>query len=305
MKKYWKRTLKTLFLVIIAFSCYYFPKSYEIKEIISECPLIEITRNNNGIVDLLHYVGLFCLVLAVWLWKDLLKINQIGFIGGNEPEPSSPEAVSKSLKVEFDAINSNKIKSTEFLTNRITEQKNAIIQIFESNYANISNVEILSKKLNLPNETIERLLFELQKDGIVRKDIFPGTLKANYSLKKSFVNWSIDKFIKSEIKAPEKFISDIRYFRFENKFDIDAIIETTDFTYIVEVKSINRFIDSNVIERGIKQLLTMEENYKSVKPIKLVLIYTLHKDFNENIESLKDEYTDIKDNLDTYFYKYE
>jgi len=304
MKKYWIRIIKTIILAVIAFACYYFPKEIEIKETITQKPLVEITRNTNGIVELLHYIGLFCLVFLVWLWRDILKINQIGIIGGPEPTPSKPDDVSKSLVDSNEHKEVEILKVTDFKNSKIIEQKNAILQVMDENDAKLTNVNILSTKLRLSKNKVEELLFELQKEGKVRKDIFPGSLYANYSRKDSFVNWAIDKYIESSIKKYENVLSDVRYFRILNKYDIDAIIETQSTTCIVEVKSISKYIDSKVIEKGIKQLLTIEEGYKASKPLKLVLIFVIHKDFDNEIDGLKTDFFDIKDNLKIEYYRY-
>lgn len=305
MKKYWLRIIKTAILAAIAFTCYYFPQEIEIRETITQNPQVEITRNSNGIVELLHYIGLFCLVFMVWIWRDILKINQIGIIGGSEPTPSLPDDVSKSLIDINDNRESGTLVTSSLENTKINEQKNAILQVMEENYAQLTNVTILSSKLGLSRNQIEELLFQLQKEGKVRKDIFPGTLKANYSLKNSFVNWAIDKYVETVIKTNEKVLSDVRYFRIINKYDTDAIIETQSTTYIIEVKSINKYIDSKVIERGIKQLLSIEEDYKTSKALKLVLIFVIHKDFDRDIDNLKTEFIDVKDNLEIQYYRYE
>lgn len=305
MKKYWIRIIETIILALVAFACYYFPQEIEIKETITVNPQVEITRNSNGIVELLHYIGLFCLVFLVWLWRDILQINQIGIIGGAEPLPSKPDDVSKSL---IDNNENKKIKKSKFdgfEDSKINEQKNAILQVMDGNFAKLSNVTILSTKLGLPKSQIEELLFQLQKEGKVRKDIFPGTLNANYSLRNSFVNWAIDKYVDTVIKKDDKVISDVRYFKILNKYDTDAIIETQTNTCIIAVKSISRYIDNKVIERGIKQLFSIEEDYKSSKPLILVLIFVIHKDFDKDIDNLISEFVDVKDNLEIVYYRYE
>lgn len=297
------KILLTFFLIIIAFSCYYLPKSYDITKTLCNEPKIEIKQSIDGIAVFLRYIGLFCLVLSVWIWRDLLKINQFAFFGSKEPTPSNPDDVNKGLIINFEPPYIQKQTNSEaFKQNKLQEQKNAIIKIMGDNPANISNVSLLSNKLALTKEEIEQILFELQKDSIIRKDIFPGTLKANYSLKNSWLNKAIDRFIKSIITSEERLLSDIRYFKIQGKYDLDAIIETIYYTYVVEVKSINRYIDSKVIERGIKQLLEIEQSFKTVKPLKLVLIFVLHKDFDLDITDLKNEFDDVKDNLELLFY---
>ncbi len=291
-------------MIAIAFCCYYFPQSYDITKTFGNNPKIEIKQEYDGIETFLQYIGLFCLVLSVWIWRDLLKIDQIVFMGGKGPTPSSPDDISNGLNIEFELTQKKKQTET-FEQNKLQEQKNAVIQILNENPAAVSNVTLLMHKLELSKENIEELLFELQKDRIVRKDVFPGTLKANYSIKNSWLNKTIDKFLKSITTGEEKLLSDIRYFKIQGKYDIDAIIETNYYTYIVEVKSASRYIDSKVIERGLKQLLEIEQSFKAIKPLKLVLIFALHKDFDKDITELQNEFDDVKDNLDIYFYKNE
>lgn len=293
MKKHWIKIALTIFLLGAAFICFYFPDAVEITETVCSNPNIEQKTNNYGFIKLMHYIGLFCLVFSVWIWREILKIDSIGIIGGSSLRSADPKVFNKNLSHES---KSNSV-DRDFKENELNDAKKAIVQIMRESYSSVTRITLLSSKLKIPRNTIERCLFQLQIEGIVRKDIVPGTLVGNYSLSDSWLNRAIDDFRSNLIKSKVKVVSDLRYVKINSNREIDALIETEQNNYVIEIKSISKHIDSKVIERGIKQLLVIEEDFKSQKPLQLVLIFVLHRDLDLDIGAHLEEYDDVKDNL--------
>ncbi|MFZ0472289.1 MAG: NERD domain-containing protein [Bacteroidales bacterium] len=305
MKKNLGKIVLTISLLLTAFSCFYFPRSIEITETLSANPLIQQKTDNTGFIKLIQYIGLFCLVYSVWIWRRLLKISTIAFIGGNGVQIADPESIDRSFHQELQIQNTTSQTKSKYEIHKRQEQKDAIVKVMNESYTSVTRISILSSMLNLPKDTVEKCLFELQMEGIVRKDIVPGTLIGNYSLKDSWINRAIDNFKNRLIQNEERVISDLRYVRTKHNREIDAIIETDQNIYLVEIKSISKHIDASVIERGIKQLLLIEEDYKSQKPVQLELLFVLHKDFNLDIDTYLKEFIDIKENLNISAFRLE
>ncbi|MEN8229311.1 MAG: hypothetical protein ABFS38_14225 [Bacteroidota bacterium] len=301
MKKIWIKILLTIALIVIAFACFYFPKAIETTRTISVDPIVAMKTDNSGFIKFIQYIGLFCMVFSVWIWRNLLKISSVGFIGGPDIKSGDPETIDSNFKKESISEPEVPPTNTEYEKHKLDEKKRAIINLMEESYTSITRISSLAHKLKLSKGIIEMCLFELQRDGIVRKDVVPGSLVGNYSMTDSWINRGIDNFRNTLNGRNEAIISDLRYLQIRN-LDIDALIETDNHNYVVEVKSLSKHLDSKVIERGIKQLLNIEEELKSKKAVKLVLLFVLHKDFDLNIDHLEDEFSDVKDNLEiTYF----
>ena len=296
MKKYLMRLILSVILLLAAFSCFYFPMSNEITKEVSVTPKIETKTDNSGYVSFFKYVGIFLLVYSVWIWRDILKINQVGQIGGPPLEPSDPNKISKN------SLNETLSPKDDFLKNKMEEQQGKIMEILKQNPANISNTTIISRELNLSMDVTERLLFEMQKKGLVRKHSYPGSLKSNYSYSDSEENQTID-FVRQKIEKKEQIIEEYRYVTIQGNVQVDCLFNTEKFTYIVETKLIHVHLDSQVIDRGIRQLLAYEAEIKSPKPLRLVLSLGISKSFSGNYRDILTEYKDVQANLELYAFR--
>jgi hypothetical protein len=92
MKNNFEKFTISLIIVILSFLCYYFPTKSIVSTVYNQLNQKTVTIENDGTKLFFNYIGLFLLILAGWIWRKELKINQFGFIGGNDIEPTDPEA---------------------------------------------------------------------------------------------------------------------------------------------------------------------------------------------------------------------
>ncbi len=90
-----KRIVLTIIFIAIAyFSFSYRPASKSVTYRVND---EQITTTSDGSAKFFEWVGLFCLVVAVWFWRKELKATGIGFLHGPEPdiEQQSPQDLQK------------------------------------------------------------------------------------------------------------------------------------------------------------------------------------------------------------------
>jgi hypothetical protein len=296
--KYFKKVIVTIFLIAASVACFIIPNKtinqteFQVSEKLKQIKISE----KNGLKNLLEYVGLFFLVIAVWQWRKEFGFDSFGFISrhpeisGTNPEnrdsdendipPRPPSSPLGSRIHEFKTSESGEFENFE-----IQEKINEIIAILNQNPNAITNATIISRKLGVSRQTAERYLFELLKNNLLRKDTYPGSMSSVYSLVNSTDNRAIDFFIQEIIPKDEKVISDYRYVRLRSRYEIDAIIKTEKTNYIVELKYSKTESDI-LLNRGIEQLILIEEQIK-IEPIELILIIVTLK--------LKNKISEVKE----------
>jgi Uncharacterized conserved protein len=306
--KYIAKTLLSILLLTAAVFCFVLPqktinqKEYQVS---SKHKTVRISEND-GLKNLMEYIGLFLLVITAWQWRKELGFDSFGFISkqpeitGTDPDdrdndvgdiaPDSPTPPPLSSRT-FQTITSDE----EYQNFQLTEKLKEIISIFENNPNSITNVSIISNKLGVSIPTAQRYLFELLKRNIIRKDTFPGSRSSVYSLVSSLDNRAVDHFIETIIPKDEKVISDYRYVRLKSRYEIDAIVKTDRTNYVIELKY-NKRGTTQIFNRGVEQLMKIEE-YLEMEPIDLVLLLVTPKEYIKSIEQYSIE---GKRNLKTY-----
>lgn len=298
--KIWKSTLSVLFTGL-SFLCFYFPTKSITSVKYKDRHEKTITTEEDGTKLFFNYIGLFLLIMSIWIWRKELNINQFGFISGNDIEPTAPENLPKKPLPDtpktINPDNSENLiyNTTDFETLKVQELKNNIISYFKQRPDGLTNARILATKFGYSIYTIQRVLFELMKENIVRRDTYPGSGKANYSYSSSIENRAIDDFAKH---LNTEILSDNRYMRVSQRFEVDAIIQTSLMNYVIEVKRMEN-ISIKRVDDAIKQLLTVEEHIK-LSPLKLVLI--IATDQKTEMHTLN-EYQSIA-NLTIYIFEY-
>ena len=88
------RTFLTAALVAGAYGLFLLsPGSRTTTETVDETTTI--TTVTTGGKEFFEWVALFCLALAVWLWRRYLNITSIGVLGGPTIEQQTPEEVER------------------------------------------------------------------------------------------------------------------------------------------------------------------------------------------------------------------
>jgi len=302
--KYFLKSILTIALVIGSYFCF----TSEKKEIVQKETQVTQSykrttiKEDDGFKKFLEYIGLFLLVVAAWQWRKEIGFDSFGFIskqpevkptnpedrvndeGDIPPEPTPPDILPPILK--FEQSTSGKFESFKF-----NENLKKILNIMNKTPNSITNTTIISNKLGVTRHTAEKYLYELLKKKLIRKDTYPGSRGSIYSLSNSLDNRSIDYFINKTLSKRE-IISDYRYVRLKNKYEIDAIIKTSKSNYLIELKYISKY-NRNIINRGIYQLLKIEEEI-DIEPLSLVLLIVTNK---EEIDKINIKEFEIKSNL--------
>lgn len=303
-KKYILKILLTLTLLFSGYLCFISSEKVIIqKEIqVSKTFKKTTTTEDEGLKKFLEYIGLFLLVIAVWQWRKEIGFDSFGFIS-KQPDfiPTDPSdrendegdtPQEKTPSIEPDNLTESLVDEFEEFTRN--EKLSAIIEFMRENPNSISNVSILSNKLGLPRRTIERYLFELMKKKLVRRDTYPGSRNSVYSLNNSLDNLAVDYFIKNNLKS-EEIYGDYRFVKLKSKYEIDALIKTSRTNYVIETKFLNQ-TSTNILNRGIKQLLRIEEEI-NLEPVSLVLLIVGSLNSMQEIDLEK---LSVKDNLKIY-----
>ena len=303
--KYLTKTLLTLLLLAAAVFCFVMPqktinqKEYQVNP---KHKTIKITEND-GLKNLLEYIGLFLLVFAAWQWRKELGVDSFGFISkqpeitGTNPDDRDNDEGDVPPDTPIPPITNYQppASNDEYTNFQLTEKLREIISILENNPNSITNASIIANKVGVSIPTAQRYLFELLKRNIIRKDTFPGSKSSVYSLAYSLDNKSIDFFIKEFIPKDEKVLSDYRYVRLKSRYEIDAIVKTDRTNYVIELKY-SKTQTTRIINRGVEQLMNIEE-YLEMEPIDLILLIVTPK---ENIQSMEQYSFEGKRNLKTY-----
>jgi hypothetical protein len=307
--KYITKTLLSVLLLTVAVFCFILPqKSINQKEtqVTPKYKTIRISEDD-GLKNLLEYIGLFFLVITAWQWRKELGFDSFGFISkqpeitGTDPDDRDndegdipPKSPLPPTSHSVDNITPN--SKDDYVNFQLQEKLREVIAILENNPNSITNASIISHKIGVSKSTAQRYLFELLKRNIIRKDTFPGSISSVYSLVSSFDNMAIDYFIKEIIPKDEKVISDYRYVRLKSRYEIDALIKTENTNYVIELKY-SKSGTISMINRGVEQLIKIEE-YLEMEPINLVLLIVTPK---EKIRLIEQQSFEGKRNLKTYF----
>jgi len=210
------------------------------------------------------------LVYAVWLWRKELGIGQLGPIGaasdpvtqqspGGPPKP--PEDSEPVKAIDLSAL------STEMRDKENRQRLEYIMQMFNETHS--IDAFTVSRKLNVARNTAESLLFLLTKNGKLRADGFPR--KTIYTPAQSIENRILDR-VRDKLKESEDIFNERRYIRYKTGYEIDALFESKDVTYVVEAKIIR---DNNVLthlEGWINRLIKVADQFR---PIKVVCILAI------------------------------
>jgi hypothetical protein len=201
-------------------------------------PLVEHTATVEiqfqGISKYLEWLGLGLLVLALWLWRDNLGIDTLGFLGGKELSVSQQRA-GRQQKPPDDSGPPPKLDITtasdmmkDLKTRQYAEQ---IIQLFQSVHS--ISAGYVWRTLKIPIETTKNILYLLTKDGQLRVDGFPE--HTIYTPANSFENLILDA-ARNKLAGSHDIVSERRYIRVKGQYEIDSLIKCEDITFIVESK---------------------------------------------------------------------
>lgn len=181
-----------------------------------------------------------------------------------------------SISSQLDLISTTDYKKDEI--------RKVLIEIL-SESGTITNFLPIANKIGLPKKAIENYLIELAQDSIIRIDRPKGRINRTFSLAESNENLIIDAFIKT---LGDSIIEEQRYVR-KNHYEIDAIIHTSDFIYVVEVKNA-KHLNPERVKSTIDRLNRYRNEFNVPDNAKNVLLIGM----NDSTEKLNDSLKEIE-----------
>lgn len=161
-------------------------------------------------------------------------------------------------------------KKTDYSEIKKSEIKTLIIEILEDNYGSINSLRFLSSKTGISKTELEKQLFELSEQKVIRIDRPRGKREKTFSLTSLNENIVLDTFAE-QLKKKEKINSELRFVR-EKYDEIDAIINTENENYLIDVKFAYKELNKDIIERGLRNLdrFLNKPKYIKYRPVLLV-----------------------------------
>ncbi len=193
------------------------------------------------------------------------------------------------LKEKFLTINEHEIEMVRIANKPIDDYKKdeirkVLIEILTEN-GTISQYLPIAHKTGLSKNLIENYLIELAQENLIRIDRQKGSLKKTYSLTNSNENLIIDAFIET---LGIKVIDEQRYIR-KSQYEIDAIIQTTEDIFVIEVK-LAKYLKTEEILSTIKRVERCRQEFHISKEAKNVLLIGV----NGSIEKLSNSLIEIE-----------
>lgn len=161
-------------------------------------------------------------------------------------------------------------KKIDYSDIKKSEIKTLIIEILEDNNGSINSLSLLTSKTGISRTELEKQLFELNEQKVIRVDRPRGKREKTFSLTSSNENIVLDTFVE-QLKKEEKIISELRFVR-EKYAEIDGIINTENENYLIEVKFAIKELNKDVLVRGLRNLdrFLNKPKYKEYRPVLLV-----------------------------------
>jgi len=212
-----------------------------------------------GLRRYLEWIIIAFSLAILWIWRKRLGLKNIGPLGGDDH--IQQQTISEKMNSSDDTISDEFFDLTsidkEINDAEISMNLKHIIEMLENLRA--INISSVSHKLGINRVEAKKLLYILVKNGKLRADGFPK--HTIYTPVKSIENRTLDAV---KIKLSKKYgeLSDRRFVRLNNKYEIDAILKSKNSTFIVEAKILKHRFNIGVFERWINRLIDVVEEYK-------------------------------------------
>ena len=139
------------------------------------------------------------------------------------------------------------------------KKKNRILYLLKKHYA--INAKIVAYDLGISENAARAILFILTKEGKLRCDGYPRS--SLYTDALSPENLALDH-IRSIIETKHSIDWERRFVRVNRKYEVDAVFEAGDSTYLVEVKYIQDIISLSKLDHWLRNLLAVAKKFISV-----------------------------------------
>ncbi len=262
-----RKVLLSLLLILISFSCFIFmppSRSQTVTSTITVSPNEQRTEalatESPGISKLLEWIGIGALVLAAWLWRKELGVTQLGPLGGSEPvsqqeagaPPKPPEESGPPPTLDLTTV------SAEMADAETKQRLEHIMRMFQK--AHSVNVSHVARELGVTTHTAKTYLFLLAKTGQLRADGFPK--HTIYTPSKSLENRILDA-AREKLSEAHGVLSERRYVRIGRMYEIDALLESEDMTFVIEAKILRNQDLVSRLDRWVLQMLNVAKEFRT------------------------------------------
>lgn len=225
--------------------------------------------DSGGMAKWCEYAGLGLLILSAWMWHKELEIDSLFGVSARKPDafpPQDPSERKDSNKEDVPPIEDDIKATVSFLKDDAAKkQAEHIVGFIRRRHA--TNVAMAARELGITHTEAETLLFSLEYAGVLRAD---GVPKATiYTVASSFENLTLD-YVRKRVESEQKFISEQRFVRINQLYDVDSILTCEDRVFVVEAKHQRADIRAGYLENWCLQLVN-ESKEISDKPVVCIL----------------------------------
>lgn len=283
-----RKVLLSILLILLALSCFVFAppsekttitKSITISSKEQSTQTIEI--HNPGIAKFLEWIGIGALILAAWFWRKELGVTQLGPLGSAANVSQQPAGTQLKSSEEtgpppmLDLANIQKDMANSEMQQRLEK----IMHMFQRTHS--INVSYVAKELGVTFSTAKTLLFFLTKTGQLRADGFPKN--TIYTPSKSIENRILDT-VREKLSDKYGILSERRFIRVKRMYEIDALLESEELTFVVEAKILRNNDFLSHLDEWTLRLMDVAKEFQDRKIICVLAIACLG---GINVEGVK------------------
>lgn len=267
------KILWTLVFLLIAVSCYFLMPyrhtqtttgtttdpsgGQRTEQFVEESPSVSRSR-------LLEWLAIGAAAFAIWPWRRELGIARLGPLGGLEAitqqkggEPAK-QAEDSGPPPQLDL---NVVKS-EMASDETKQMLEHIMQMFQKSHS--INCSQVARELKISMNTAKTYLYILTKAGQLRADGFPRhtIYTPAHSIENQLLNAAAQ-----QLSNTHGVLSERRYVRVKRKYEVDALLESADTTFVVEAKVLRNPDIVARLDLWVLQLLTVAKELPSEKVV--------------------------------------
>lgn len=292
-KRYRLRILLTILCGLLAFCSFALPPSPQTVTVkVSADKTISTTHDNGS--KFFEWIGLLLLALCVWIWRYELKLTGFGPFSGGPLEQQTPEDYRKEDAGITDVPGDMPSAILQLQKEDLEARKMRIMDLFRDHHA--LNLWSVARDLGISNQTAKTILFILMKEGKIRCDGFPRS--ALYTLASSTENLAVDH-VRELIRKEHNIRSERRFVRVKHEFEVDAVIEADEITFLIEVKYLKSSLEPSKLDDWLTGLLKIGQEIGAEKFACYLALVVFDKTLLESVTNQVKRITYDTDAIDT------
>jgi hypothetical protein len=222
----------------------------------------QFVEQSPSVSRLIEWLAIGAAAFAIWPWRRELGIARLGPFGGLEAitqqkggEPAKqPEDSGPPPRLDLDVVKS------EMVSAETKQRLEHIMQMFQKSHS--VNVSQVARELEISMNTAKTYLYILTKAGQLRADGFPRhtIYTPAHSIENRILNAAAQQLAKTHGVLSER-----RFVRVKRTYEVDALLESDDMTFVVEAKVLRSPDIVARLDLWVLQLLTVAKELPSKK----------------------------------------